>query len=197
MSSEPQAFGADPKPYYLAVAALVLLEFLRRAFLGYVPDDFTAYLAAADVFVAGEHPYGSAIFDAARYNGKVYNYLPGTLWFIAPLAWLPTAAAVALDWIARVAAVGFALRVFARRIAPDIKFQFVLLIALFHEPLTVDLLFGNFTSYLMGAFAVTVWAAHREDGWGTRAAVFAAGLVLAFKPFWVLGALYVLASKRR
>lgn len=190
-------FGADPKPYYLAIAVLVVAEFVRRAFLGYVPDDFTAYLSAADVFVAGQHPYGDAIFDAVRYNGKVYNYLPGTLWFVAPLAWVPTTVAVAVDWLARVAALGFAARVFWRRLLPDAPFQLVLLVAVFHEPITVDLLFGNVTTYLLAAFAACVWVAHREPSRRLYGVAFLAGLVLAFKPFWVFAGLFALASRRR
>lgn len=195
--ADATGFGRDPKPVYLAVAVLVVLELLRRALLGYVPDDFTAYLSAADIFVAGGHPYGDAIFETARYNGKVYNYLPGTLWFIAPLAWLPTVAAVAVDWVCRVAALGFALRVFWSRLLPQTSFHFVLLVALIHEPLTIDLLFGNVVTYLLAAFAACVWVAERPGRGADYAVAALAGLVLAFKPFWVFAGLFALAAHRR
>jgi len=200
-ADRPQAdrpsFGTDPKPYYLAVGVLCLLELVRRAFLGYVPDDFTAYLSAADVFAAGQHPYGEAGLAAERYAGKPYNYLPGTLYFIWPLHALSTATAVALDWVARCAALLFALRVMWRRIAPDLPFQFVLLVAVAHQPLLVDLLFGNVTTYLLAAWAGCVWVAHRPRTVATCFAAAFCGLVLSFKPFWVLSGLFVLGAKRR
>lgn len=190
-------FGADPKPYYLTAALLIALEFVRRAFLGYVPDDFTAYLSAADIFVAGGHPYGDEVFEVTRYDGKVYNYLPGTLWLIAPLAWLPTAAAVALDWIARVAVLAFSVRTFARRLLPAAAPQAVLLLVMFHQPLLVDVLFGNFVTYLLGAFALCVWVADRAPGPRELAAALVAGVLFAFKPFWIFTGLFVLLSARQ
>lgn len=188
-TSEP-AFGADPKPYYLAIGVLVLLEFARRAFLGFVPDDFTAYLNAADLFWAGQNPYSDAMFDGARWNGKPYNYFPGTLYLIVWMAWIPTALTVAIDFVARMAALFFALRYLHRRIVPDAKFQFVLLVALFWEPLMIDVLFGNLASYLLAAWAATAYISERDPSKARLAGAFGTGLVLAFKPFWFAPAAY-------
>lgn len=196
-SSSEQGFGRDPKPYYLAFGVLAVLELLRRAFLGYVPDDFTAYLSAADAFVAGLDVYTPELFDVVRYNGKPYNYFPGTLYLIAPLAWVPTAVAASLDWVARVVVLVLTLRYLHRRILPDVGFQFALILAVLCEPLMVDMLFGNLVTYLLGAWACCVWLSEGEETAKRLAIAVGCGVLLAFKPFWFLAAGYPLFLHRK
>ncbi len=196
MAQQTEAREFDPKPYYLAVTVLVVLEFVRRAFLGYVPSDFTAYLSAADTFADGRLPYGPDAANTPRYAGMPYNYLPGTLWLIWPLHLLDTAAAVALDWVARCTALFVALRIFWRRLLPERAFAIVLMVALFFQPLSVDLLFGNVTTYMLCAFAVCVELAHRPSSVRHTLVAALAGIVLAFKPFWVFSGLFVFAARR-
>jgi len=195
--SDSPRFGSDPKPFYLAFGVLFLLELVRRAFLAYVPDDFTAYLAASDVFVHGGDPYTHAIFDAVRYQGKPYNYFPGTLYLVAPLAWVSTTAAVTLDWVARGVVLVATLRWLGRRLVPDTRLHFVFLLAVLHEPLMIDLLFGNMVTYLLGAWAACVWVSERPPSGRDRALVFVCGIVLCFKPFWLLPAAWALVVRRR
>ena len=193
-----EGFGADPKPYYLAFGLLAVLELVRRGFLGYVPDDFTAYLSAADAFVAGLNPYTDELFTVARYNGKPYNYFPGTLYLIAPLGYLPTAVAAAVDWVMRMVVLVATLRFLHRRILPEVGFQFVLVVAALSEPLMIDLLFGNSVTYLLGAWALSVWLSEqpktRPAHYGLAALV---GLVTVFKPFWFLPAAWSLFVGRK
>ena len=184
-STTPERFGADPKPYYLAFGVLALLELGRRALFGYVPDDFTAYLSAADSFAAGLNPY--EVYEGPRYDGKPYNYFPGTLYLILPLAFVSTAVAVTADWIVRCAVLLCTLRFLQRRILPNAGLQFVLLAADFHEPLMIDLLFGNLVTYLLGAWALSVWLSERSsEGWREMVLAGLVGLVVVFKPFWFL-----------
>ncbi len=188
-------FGEDPKPYYLALGVVVLMEFVRRAFLGFVPDDFTAYLVAADTFAAGLNPYVD-FADAARWAGKPYNYFPGTLYLVVWMAWVPTAVAVALDFCARITALFFAIRWLARRILPDVPTHYVFLIALACEPLFIDVLFGNFVSYLLSAWVGCAYLAEQSATRKRVAAAAVCGVVLAFKPFWFAPAAYCFVLKR-
>ncbi len=200
MSDNPtdgERFGEDPKPFYLAFGLLAVLELVRRGFLGYVPDDFTAYLSAADAFVAGLDVYSPELFEVERYNGKPYNYFPGTLYLIASLAWVPTAVAAALDWVARVIVLVATLRYLHRRILPDVGFQFVLVVAVLCEPLMIDMLFGNLVTYLLGAWACCVWLSEGEQTLRRMAIAAACGVVLVFKPFWFLAAGYPLFLRRK
>ena len=195
-------FGHDPGPYLLAAALLVVFELLRRLLAPqlFVPHDFTAYFHAADLFVAGENPYTDARFQAARYDGFPYNYFPGTLYLIAPLAFVPTHVALALDWVGRVVTLALSLGYLRRRILPKVPVQVVLGVALLHEPLLVDLLAGNLTTYLLGAGVAAVYLgdAQPRRPAGARAVALAlmAGVVLAFKPFWILPAGFALVAAR-
>lgn len=191
--TEPTAttarFGRDPGPYYLALGVVVALELVRRAFLGFVPDDFTAYLVAADMFWEGLNPY-TGFTEAQRWNGKPYNYFPGTLYLIVWMAWVPTAVAVTIDFVARITALFFAIRWLARRILPDTPTHLVFLVALACEPLFIDVLFGNFVSYLLSAWVACVYLAEQSPTWRRSLGAAACGLVFAFKPFWFAAAAY-------
>jgi hypothetical protein len=189
VSAEQPRFGADPKPYYLALAALVLLEFVRRAFMGYVPDDFTAYLSAADVFWGGGNPYAD-FEQAQRYAGKPFTYFPGTLYLLVWMAWVPTAVAVAADFVARIVVLAVALRWIGKRILPNVSTHWVYMIAVLCQPLMIDVLFGNLVSYLFGAWVCCVYLSEREPTVRRLAAAAACGVVFSFKPFWYPAAAY-------
>lgn len=181
----------------LAFAVLLALDFVRRAFLGFVPDDFSAYLVAADIFWEGGNPYDKDVFQVAeRWNGKPYNYFPGTLYFIVWMAWVPSAVAVAVDFIARVTALFFAIRYLARRILPDTRLHFVFLVALLYEPLFIDVLFGNLVSYLLAAWVACVYLSERSPTVRRMGAAVGCGIVLAFKPFWFPAAAYPFVLRR-
>lgn len=187
--STAPAFGADPKPYWLALGVVVLMELVRRLAFGFVPDDFTAYLSAADVFAAGGNPYADYA-TSARYNGKPYNYFPGTLYLIVWMAWVPTVVAVVVDFVARVTALFFAIRWLARRVCTTLPPHFVFIIALACEPLFIDVLFGNLVSYLLAAWALCAALSERDVGLKEAAAAACAGVVFAFKPFWYFAGAY-------
>lgn len=199
-STPTSSFGQDPKPYFLAIAALIVLELLRRLFLGYVPDDFTAYLSAADTFAAGGNPYSDDILSQARYDHKPFNYFPGTLWILWPLHLLSTPVAAGLDWCLRIFALGFAVLEIRRAVeahgSRKLPLHFVVLLAVAFQPLLVDLLFGNIITYLFFALALII----RLSG-ATRAVPMimgglTAGIVLAFKPYWILPGLFIAVAKR-
>ena len=195
MSASAPRFGADPKPYYVALGFLVLLELGRRAFMGYVPDDFTAYLTAADVFWGGGNPYAD-FEQAARYVGKPFNYFPGTLYVLAWMAWVPTTVAVLVDFVARMAVLAVALRWIGKRILPDVSTHWIYMIALVCEPLMIDVLFGNLVSYLFGAWVCCVYLSEIEATPRRIAMGAACGVVFAFKPFWYPAAAYCFYVRR-
>ncbi len=202
MSKTPPtpAFGQDPKPYFLAIGVLIALEFIRRLFLGYVPDDFTAYLSAADTFAAGGNPYSDDILTQPRYNHKPFNYLPGTLWFLWPLHLFSTSVAAAFDWCLRILALGFAI--FEIRRAAEshgthkLPLHFTFLLAVAFQPLLVDLLFGNIITYLLFALALILRLSRTSRQAPRILGGLAAGLILAFKPYWVLPGLFIAVAKR-
>ncbi len=186
-----------PWLYYAAAAAFFVVGLVQRVVVGEVPGDFTAYLSAADMFVAGVDPYTDARFATPRYDGFPYNYFPGTLFLIAPLAFLPTPVAVALDWVARAVVMLLSLKWLNDKINLGNNFHRVLGIALICEPLLVDWLVGNMVTYLFGALVLSAALADREPSNGGRVVQVLAGLVLAFKPFWFLPVGWILMVKRR
>lgn len=199
-TSQSLSFGQDPKPYFLAIGALVVLELLRRLFLGYIPDDFTAYLSAADTFAAGQNPYSNDILSQPRYNGKPFNYLPATLWILWPLHLLSTPVAAAIDWCLRIAALGFSIQVFSRAVEKHghhkLRLHFVFLLAVAFQPMLVDLLFGNIITYLFFALALILRLSNSEGLKALGGGVIA-GMILAFKPYWILPGLFIALAQKQ
>ncbi|MEZ4460679.1 MAG: hypothetical protein R3E66_13315 [bacterium] len=183
----------------LVWSALVLLwtaGLVRRMFFDFVPGDFTAYISAADVFVAGQNPYTEARFATPRYDGFPYNYFPGTLFLIAPMAYLSTTVLVTADWVARACALVFVGRTLKRHIVPDMATHHLGVLMLLHEPLVIDQLVGNMVTYLIAAWALCLELSKRSGTLLDVLAAFLAGVVLSFKPFWLIPAGWVLVSRR-
>lgn len=197
VQKERTPLWADPRLVWGAIGILVVLGLYRRVFEGFVPGDFTAYLSAADVFVSGADPYSDALTQSRYYDGFPYVYLPGTLFLIAPAGYLPGTLVVALEWIARFAALFGILKILQRRIVPQMPLAVVALIALLHEPLWIDHLVGNLVIYLMAAWAICLELSEREESWRVLALAFLCGAMIAFKPFWLIPAGWLLFSRAK
>lgn len=180
-----------------ALLVLWAIGLWRRATGDLTPGDFTAYLSAADMFVAGLDPYTDVRFSQPRYDGFPYNYFPGTLWLIAPLAYLSTAVATSLDWVFRAVLLGTVAWVLRRRVVPEMPLHHVALVMALHEPLLIDGLVGNLVTYLLGAWAVCLEVSYRRPTWWTGVVAFLAGVVLTFKPFWLIPAGWIFVSRRQ
>ncbi len=176
----PHLFG------WALVALLVAAELYRRVAAGAVPPDFSAYLAAADVWMQGGDPYGPALLEAPRYGGYPYVYVPGTLSLIAPLHELSTEVATSLELVVRVAVL-FGIVLWCRRTWELEPPLFALLpLALFYEPIAADFLGGNLTTYMLGVVLACREIGRRpSESWHAMAGV-PLGLLLAFKPMWIL-----------
>lgn len=180
----------------IALVILAVLALIRRALMGHVPGDLTAYLHAADLFMAGENVYSDARFDASRYDGYPYNYAPGTLYLIAPLAWLDSSWAASLDWIARLAALAVTSRLMARHLF-GISAVSILVVAVALEPLAVDLLRSNLVTFLMLAFVWVECVARRESiGSWSLVSLVIVGVLVAFKPMWIIPIGFALVLRR-
>jgi hypothetical protein len=179
------------------VVTLVAVEVARRLISGEIPSDLSAYIAAADVFSRGENPYGPALFDSAHYAGFVYVYPPGTLPLIEPLALVPPPIIAAADALLRAAAIVFALSWVRRVLAVELPLAWLVLAAVFYQPLLVDFMAGNLCAYMFAAFIACMWMGHDEPRlWHAFAAV-GLGVVLAFKPMWGIPAGLVLLVRGR
>lgn len=186
---------ASPWLVWSAFGILVAWGLFQRAFLGLVPGDLSAYLSAADVFLAGADPYSEVLRESERYGGFPYIYLPGTLFLTAPLGFLPSAVVACLEWLARFAVLLGILKVMQRKIVPEMSMAMLALIALLQQPLWIDHWAGNIAIYLMGAWAVCLELSDRRESWGTLLGAFLCGIVIAFKPYWLIPAGWVLFSR--
>jgi hypothetical protein len=179
------------------VLTLIGAELVRRA-TGVVPTDVTAYLAAADVFEAGGNPYGREIALSPRYEGYRFNYLPGTLYLLQPLAWLSTRAVsighLVLSTAALVGSVGY----LADRFQLDCSRALLVALALLFGPVAVALYVGNIPLLLLAAVLAVVRASEPDEAGGRRVATcLASGIVLALKPTWAVPAGLALVGRRR
>lgn len=168
------------------VVLVAFVEALRRWVTGTVPADMSAYIAAADVFARGENPYGPALFDSAHYDGFVYVYPPGTLPIVQFFSALPAKLVAAGDVLLRTAVLVFALGWVRRALDLALPLVWLVLVAFFFQPVLVDFMAGNLTTYMFGAFAACMWMAHDEAEWWHPLAAVGLGVVLAFKPMWGL-----------
>lgn len=179
------------------IAFLVCAEAVRRWLTGSVPADLSAYIAAADVFARGESPYGPALFESAHYDGFVYVYPPGTLPLIEPFSLLSAHLISAADVVLRTAVLVFALKWVRRALDLALPTVWLVLLAFFYQPVLVDFMAGNMTTYMFGAFAACMWIAHDESEWWHPLAAVGLGVVLAFKPMWGLPTGLVLLVRGR
>jgi hypothetical protein len=190
------AWFLQPRAIYGFVFILWLLGLVNRIWFEKIPADFSAYLSAADVFVNGENPFTEQRENSARYQGYVYNYFPGTLFLISPLAWISTQTALVLDWTARFVVLAWSLTFLQRKLLPEVPLQFCILIALVHQPLLIDCYNGNITTYLLGAVVACVYLGDCPRSARSVLLAVVCGVVLHFKPFWFLPAGYALIVSR-
>lgn len=156
-----------------------------RLMAGELPHDTAAYVAAADLFVAGADPYDPrALLASPRSRGFLYIYPPLSLWFIAPLAYLSTHTLIILELALRMLCIWLIVRCIKR--ALDLRYETIFAIGLMCLTLYTrgDLFDGNVGTLLCAVWllALTAWESHPR-----RAILFAglAGLLYACKPLWV------------
>lgn len=196
MSERPRLWE-NPNLVWACIGVLWMVGLIRRMFLGFVPGDFTAYLSAADLFVAGLDPYTDARFSTPRYDGFPYNYFPGTLFVIAPLAYVSTAVATSVDWVLRAVLLIFSAKVLQKHIVPKVPIHYVAVLMALHEPLMIDQLVGNMVTYLFAAWAAGLELSKRPQTWRWLGLAFICGVVISFKPFWLIPAGWIFVSRHR
>ena len=166
---------------------LALAHAAVRWWTGHVPGDFAAAIAAAQAkWVHGASAYDLAALEALPvYQGYPYIYLPGTLPMLWPVGVLPVEVVLAVDAIARVAALAWLGRWSTRRFDLPLEWPQLALALLMFVPLGETFLHGNLVLYMFAAFGVTDALTRREVG-GARgfAAGLALGVLLMFKPMW-------------
>ncbi len=194
--NEPRLWE-NPNLVWAGLLALWGVGLIRRMFFGFVPGDFTAYLSAADLFAAGLDPYTNARFSTPRYEGFPYNYFPGTLFVIAPLAYISTVVATSVDWVLRAFLLVFTAKTLQKHIVPKIPIHYVALVMALHEPLMIDQLVGNLVTYLFAAWAACLELSRRAQNWRWLGLAFLCGVVISFKPFWLIPAGWILVSRSR
>jgi len=186
-----------PDIVWAAIGAHGVVGLIRRLFFGFVPGDFTAYLSAADLFVAGLDPYTEARFSTPRYEGFPYNYFPGTLFVIAPMAYMSTVVATCTDWVLRAVLLIFAAKTMQKHIVPNLPIHYVAVLMTLHEPLMIDQLVGNMVTYLFAAWAACLELSKRAQTWRWLGLAFICGVVISFMPFWLIPAGWILVSRSR
>jgi len=178
------------------VAGLVSVELYRRVAGGAVPLDFSAYIAAADVWAQGGNPYGPDLFAAERYRGYVYVYAPGTLPLISILHWMPSTVLSVAELVAR-AGVWIGLAAWFRRFADlEAPVEVLLLVGLIYEPLFADLVGGNLTTFMLGAVLACKYLASRTFGGWRMVLGIPLGIAFSFKPMWLVPAATVVGLER-
>lgn len=178
----------------LFAAAVALSRYLSAE----VPLDFSAYLAAAQTFAAGENPYSAALFSAPNYQGFVYIYPPGTLPFLAPLTWAPAPVMAALESLLHLGALGLAMGWLRRRFELAAPLSICVGVAFLCYPFAYDYRVGNLGAYMLAALVGCAWMMEqpRQRAHHVAAAVLL-GVGLAFKPMWGLSAGAILLARRR
>lgn len=194
-STPPYQFELPRELPWILLVVILALELYRRLFLGYIPHDFGAYLAAADVATRGLDPYGPAIFDSPYYQGYPYIYPPASLSFATLLALAPAPLVTALDAIMRVAILVGSVIFLKRRMQIELALPTLLLAACLFAPFAFDLMTGNLETYMFCGLLVLVDSAHKH--W-LKALVLGltAAVLFVFKPMWYIPAVALLISQR-
>ncbi|MFU8802596.1 MAG: hypothetical protein ACNA8W_02195 [Bradymonadaceae bacterium] len=181
---------------FILLGVLLALELYRRLFLGYIPHDFGAYLAAADTFSRGLDPYSEAIFDSPLYQGYPYIYAPASLYLTLLVSHLPTVLVTALDAILRmaifIASMGWLQKKLQLR--PDLPT--LLFVGCFFAPFAFDFMTGNLETYMFFGLIVVVGLADRSGIAVPLLGGVIVGLLLFVKPMWLIAAVAALVALR-
>jgi hypothetical protein len=182
---------------WVVLIGCLIAEAIHRIWGGYVPRDLSAYLAAAQTFMAGGDPFTDDIKRAVSYKGYVYVYPPGTLPLIGPVSYLKQNVVATLDLFARATTLLGSLHWLKRRFSISAPLCLLVFLALLYEPILVDFRAANLPTYLLGAFLLCVHISHSpQKGWHLAAGALA-GLALAFKPMWLAPTLLLFVVRRR
>src|SRR5690554_7190502 len=95
---------------WVFLALLTLALAISRYIDPELAVDFSAYLAAAQTFFAGENPYTTELYDAPNFQGYIYIYPPGTLPFLWPLTWFSSKLLAALETLLHLGAFALSAR---------------------------------------------------------------------------------------
>ena len=174
-----------------------------------VPQDLSAYLAAADILTSspGESPYTLSVLETSPlYQGFPYLYYPGFHWLLRLLGALPLWLVLLVDTLTRGLLAACIIRVWVRELRVPLPWQGVVLGLLCLDAFVTDLYVGNLTVMmsvlwcwsLVGKDAV---AARSDSQWVKRylfaISCFFVGFLMILKPMWLLPAGFTLSWRRQ
>ena len=183
---------------WVFLALLTLALAISRYIDPELAVDFSAYLAAAQTFFAGENPYTTELYDAPNFQGYIYIYPPGTLPFLWPLTWFSSKLLAALETLLHLGAFALSARYLWRHFHLELPLSICLALALLWHPFTISYRSGNLAIYMFAAFVACIWLAQqpKQRAQHVLLAVLL-GIVLIFKPMWGLAAGIILLMRLR
>jgi len=195
-----QRTNSHPPELVLLVAwgvGFIALAWLRSTQAD-LPQDMSAYAAAADTLKQGLDPY-TEIFSSAWYKGFPYVYFPGLNPLTALLPLSIMSWVVALDTLLRGLFAALAVRFLANRFkVVDPAWPALLLGLIFMDSFVTDFFVGNLELYMFSIFLGLVALCRLPARLIVDGLVgFVAGLVLMIKPMWGIPAAYAAAVHRR
>ncbi len=145
--------------------------------------DLQLILDAARRVAGGGSPYDpAAVAGRLQASDLFYSYPPPLAQALAPVAGLPSGAALALWGVGATAGLGLVAVLLARRLAPGRPAPAVLLpllaLAPFVSPFAVALLFGNVDAWFGLLYGLVLLAALAEAGGAGRATLIGGGVAL-------------------
>lgn len=192
-------FAQRPWLGWVFFGAFIGFLALKRLLAGEIPEDLSAYLAAAELFIAGRNPYGPDLFSAANFGGYVYIYPPGSRFLVQWLALFPPALVVLADALLHAGALVAALAWLRQRFAITLPLGWLAAgVAGLYAPATQDLLVGNIATYMLAAFVGAMALAHHPAPGRQHLFIMPIfGFLLAFKPMWGIPAGLILLARRQ
>ncbi len=192
--------GFDPDVIPLVAWGLGFLALATlRAMWGAVPQDMSAYLAAADVASRGLSPY-TDIAQSTLYQGLPYIYYPGLMPLLYLVHLIPVKALLFVETLGRGLVGVYVMRAFVQRLGVRMPWQGLVLAWLCLDPFVTDLYVGNLELWMcalwVGVMQMCDQPMERMDR--KRVAVACViGALMIIKPMWGIPAAYVAALQRR
>lgn len=198
--------SADWIPLVAWAVGFVALA-MARVELQLVPQDLSAYLAAADVLSSGlGSPYELAALERSPlYQGFPYLYYPGFHWLLSLLAALPLGLVLVLETVLRGLLAALVVRFLVRRLHVPLPWQGVVPGLLCLDAFVTDLYVGNLTVMMSALWCLAVMGREGTRTWrasrwlrGESFSVLSAciGFFTVLKPMWLLPTGFVLCWQR-
>lgn len=168
--------------------------------LGGIPQDMSAYFAAADVIEQGLSPYRE-ISKSPTYDGFPYVYFPGLHPLTEAIFGAPKQVLVGIDSVLRGGLAAFSIWAIAKKLEQVPPWPLLVLGLAFFDPYITDFFVGNLSTYMFAIFAFVLWTGGQERRFRNKAVELFVGVVLGvllmFKPFWGIATAWVAATSKR